>query len=305
MAVGLVPEVRRGIDGYVFLALMVVIGSSTATAAKFAVRELPVGLLPIVRFGGAGLCLLPLVWRGGGLLRMIREDGGRLLATAAFCVPINQMFFLSATRLAPTTHVGLVYAACPLVVLLLAVSLGQERLVASRLVGILACVLGVVVVGLGNLWQGGTEGANGLRGDLLLVGAVLSWGAYLTVSKPLIARHGALTTLAGTFLVGTLLDLPIALATLPGWTPLSAVSPTAWWSLAYLTLIVTVLGLACQNQALRRFDASQVAAFGNVAPLLTILWGVWLLGEQAHLTLLLGGALTLGGILWASRPAPG
>ena len=60
------PDPVRGIDlgAYVFLALMVVITSSTAPAAKFAVRELPVGALPLVRFGVAGLCLWPVVAAG-------------------------------------------------------------------------------------------------------------------------------------------------------------------------------------------------------------------------------------------------
>ena len=135
--------------------------------------------------------------------------------TAAFCVPINQAFFLNGTRLAPTTHVGLIYALCPVVVLLLAWALGQERLVPSRLVGVLTSVSGVLVIGLSNLWHEGEAGGHeALMGDLLLVAAVASWGAYLTLSKPLIARHGA-PALAATFLIGSLLDLPIALATLP------------------------------------------------------------------------------------------
>ena len=43
--------------------------------------------------------------------------------------------------------------------------------------------------------------------DLLLVGAVLSWGGYIAVSKPLVERHGALPALAATFLVGCLLSV--------------------------------------------------------------------------------------------------
>ena len=100
------------LNAYVCLGLMVLIGSSTATAAKFAVKELPVGLVPIVRFGVAGLVLLPFLWRDGAWRRMLREDGRRAVLTAAFCVPINQAFFLNGTRLAPTTHVGLIYAVC-------------------------------------------------------------------------------------------------------------------------------------------------------------------------------------------------
>jgi drug/metabolite transporter (DMT)-like permease len=283
---------------------MVLIASGTAPAAKFAVRELPTGLIPMVRFGVAGLCLLPLVWRGGALGRMLREEGGRLLVTAALCVPVNQFFFLNGTRLAPTSHVALIYAVCPLVVLLLVVALGEERLAVARLAGIFVAVLGIVVIGLGNRVLGASEGRSALRGDTLIVGAVVSWGAYLTLSKRLVARYVALPALAGTFLAGSLLGLVIAATTHWGWPSWSAVSWTAWAGLAYLTLVASALGLSLQNQALRRLDASQVATVGNAAPLLTILWGVWLFHEPVTAALVVGGILTLGGVLWTGCGQP-
>lgn len=293
---------RRDTGAAVFLFLMVLIGSSTATAAKFAVRELPVGLLPLLRFGIASICLAPLL-RGGALARMIRDDGRRLTLAALFCVPINQTFFLNGTRLAPTTHVALIYATCPLIVLLLAVALGQERMTRARLVGVLTTVAGAAVLAWGQLLHraAGPSGAATLRGDLLLLGAVASWSAYLTLNKPLVAKHGSLPVLAGTFLIGSLLTLPMALVALRQPMALAEASRAAWLGLLHLALIVTVLGLACQNQALRRLDASQVATVGNAAPLLTVVWGVWLLGEELSTSLVLGGILILGGIVWANR----
>lgn len=297
------PGRDMDVRAYVYLAMMVVIGSSTAPAAKFAVRELPAGLLPLIRFGVAGLCLLPVVgWRTGGLWRMVREDGWRLALAGALCVPVNQSFFLNGARLAPTSHVALIYAACPLVVLLLAWALGQERWVPARLVGVLASVAGVAVIGLDSLWRGGAAGQETLQGDFLLVGAVVAWGAYLLSSKSLIAKHGPLTALAGTFLMGAALHLPLALITMPAWKPLSGASAAAWWGLAYLTLFVTVVGLGFQNLAMKRLDASEVATFSNASPLLTITWGVWLFGETVTPALVVGGLLTLGGILWTTRP---
>ena len=290
---------------YVYVALMVVLGSTTAAAAKIAVAELPVTLVPVARFGMAGLCLLPWVLGRGVLVRMFREDALLLLVTAALCVPINQGFFLSAARLGPTSHVGIFYATCPLVVLLLAWSMRMERPDRGRLWGVLASVAGIVVIGLGNYWgaDGGTteEVRAVVLADLLLVGAVLSWGGYIAVSKPLVERHGALPALAATFLVGCVLSMPVAVWAWPGIASFRQVSSSAWLALAILGLFITPLGWAFQNLSLRRFDASQVATFSNGSPFLTIVWGIWLFSELLTPALLAGGAFTLGGIYWASR----
>ena len=290
---------------YVYVTLMVVFGSTTAAAAKIAVAELPVTLVPAVRFGMAGLCLLPWVLGRGVLLRMIREDGLLVLATAALCVPINQGFFLSAARLGPTSHVGFFYATCPLVVLLLAWTMRIERPDRGRLWGVLASVVGIVVIGIGNYWNSGGAATDEVRAvvlaDLLLVGAVVSWGGYIAVSKPLVERHGAMPALAATCLVGCLLSLPIAVWAWPGFSSFGQVSSSAWLALAILGLFITPLGWAFQNLSLRRFDASQVATFSNGSPFLTVVWGIWLFGEVLTPALVVGGALTLGGIYCASR----
>jgi drug/metabolite transporter (DMT)-like permease len=297
------PDLR----GYVYLALMVLFGSTTSPFAKVAVSELPAGILPILRFGVATLCLIPFLADRGALRRLLRSDWPRLAAVAALCVPINQGFFLNAARLGPNSHVGLFYATCPLIVWVLAWLLGHEKLDLTRLWGVLMSIAGVAVILLGNLWGGhggsAAETRNVMLADFLLVGAVLSWGAYLTLSKPLILRHGALPVLAGTFLVGCLLQIPIALFTLPSWLPtLAQASTRAWISLAILALLVTPLNLALQNLSLRRLDASQVATFSNVAPVLTVLWGVLFFNEALPPALVVGGLLTLGGIVWTSRP---
>ncbi len=288
---------------YFFLVLMILIGSSTAASAKFVVRELPPSLIPLIRFGVAGLILLPIVWRSEGFWRMLREDAPRLALTAAFCVPINQAFFLNGTKLAPTTHVALIYSACPLIVLGLATAIGQERMTMGRLLGVVASVAGLLVIAAGNVRDATSTGRDVLLGDLILIGAVTSWAAYLTVGKPLIARYGSLPVLAGTFLVGGLLHLPVAVWTSGSWTPLSGVSPRAWFALVHLTLVVSILGLLFQNLALARLDASQVATFGNLSPLLTIVWGNLLFGERLTPALAFGGVLILLGLLGTTRPA--
>jgi drug/metabolite transporter (DMT)-like permease len=308
LAVGPVKSGTGAVDfrAYVYVVLMVVLGSTTAAAAKFAVRDLPVALVPVLRFGLAGLCLLPVVWGQGALTRLIRADPWLLLLSAALCVPINQGFFLSAAQLGPTSHVGIFYATCPLVVLMLAWAMKLERLDVGRLWGILASVAGIVVIAVGNFWDGGVGTAAEVRSvvlaDCFLVGAVSSWGAYIAVSKPLIERHGAMPAVAGTCLLGCLLSIPVALLVGPAWPPIGQVSTTAWLALAVLGLLITPFGWAFQNLALSRFDASQVATFSNGSLILSIVWGIWLFDEVLTLAVIMGGALTVGGMYWTSRP---
>ncbi|OJW10851.1 MAG: hypothetical protein BGO49_25420 [Planctomycetales bacterium 71-10] len=300
------PDVRA----YAYLAVMIVLGSTTSPLAQTAVRQLPIGLVPLLRFGTAGLCLVPFIGGFGAVRELIRRDWKRLAIVAACCVPINQYFFLTAAKLGTNAHVGLFYATVPLVVWVLAWAIGQEALDLGRLGGILISIAGVLVIGLGNVLgadaaRSPAEARAVMIADLLLIGAVISWGAYVTLSRPLVMRHGALPTLAGTFLVGCLMQVPIAALTIPSWgEQVRTATTSAWVCLAVLAGVMTPINLALQNLSLRRLDASQVATFSNVAPVLTVVWGVWLFGELLSPALVVGGALTLAGVFWTSRPAP-
>jgi len=297
---GPAPDRKRvDLQAYLHVVLMVLIGSTTAPAARYVVHDLPLALIPVLRFAVAAICLVPLVWPRGGLGPLFRQDGWRLVLAAALCVPINQGFFLGATKLGLTSHVGLFYATCPLVVLLLAWVLRMERPDLARLSGVLLSVSGIVVIGFGHYLErathGGANAQSVVLSDLLLIGAVTSWGAYIVVSKPLILRHGALNVLAGTFLAGTLLSSCLLLLAspflvLPSLSSLAHVPVSAWLGVAVLGILITPFGWAYQNLALRRFDASQVATFSNAAPILTVVWGMWLFGEVLTPTLVVGGA---------------
>ncbi len=297
---------RLGLEAYVYVTLMVVLGSTTAAAARIATREWPVSVFPVFRFLVSGLCLLPFAGIGlGGVRRMFRADWRLLFLAAAFCVPINQAFFLTASRIGPTSHVGIFYATTPLVVLISAWLSRMERVDLSRLSGVLVSVAGIALVGIGSLLGAGMpleESRATFIADALLIGAVLSWGLYVAASKPLVERHGAIPSLAATFLLGALMCLPFGLATEGAWASLANLSLPSWLTLAFLGVFITPVSQACQNLAMKRMDASQVANFSNLSPLLTVVWGVVFFGETLTPYFMVGGLLTLVGIVWTGWP---
>ena len=84
---------RALLQAYLHVVLMVLVGSTTAPAAKYIVHSLPLTLIPVLRFALAAVCLVPLVvvWRGLGPIdspgrlavagcgRLVRADQSRVL----------------------------------------------------------------------------------------------------------------------------------------------------------------------------------------------------------------------------------
>jgi O-acetylserine/cysteine efflux transporter len=91
-------------------------------------------------------------------------------------------------------------------------------------------------------------------------------------------------------------------------TSLTAAAVPAWIGLGYTVLVGTVLGSGVWVWLMSRHPAGRVAPFSMLVPVsgLTTAWLV--LGETPQPLELLGGALVIGGVLWASlrkTPAPG
>ena len=124
-----------------------------------------------LRFAGAFLTVLPIaLWRGPP--RIAPERALAVLAFAGFGFPLGAY---AGYQLAPAAHGATVMAAgLPLGTALLGLAFGLGRVGGRR-----ALSLGVVVAGsvlLAAATGGAWEGA--WKGDLLFLGAVLSWSAY-------------------------------------------------------------------------------------------------------------------------------
>lgn len=89
-------------------------------------------------------------------------------------------------------------------------------------------------------------------------------------------------------------------------TSMTPAAVPAWIGLGYTVLVGTVLGSGVWVWLMSRHPAGRVAPFSMLVPVsgLTTAWLV--LGETPHPLELAGGALVIGGVLWASvrrRPA--
>jgi drug/metabolite transporter (DMT)-like permease len=168
----------------------------------------------------------------------------------------------------------------------------RERLPLRTLLGLGVALVGVVLVVLASGKQVRFEP----MAALVLVSVIAS-AIYFVGQKPLFARSSVFGVTAFTFFAGTLGALPFA-------THLPQALAAAPWprigALLWLGFSPTFLGYIAWNVAIHRSSASQVSSFIYFSPPIAVLIGwVWL-GERPGLLTLVGGAVTVGGVILAN-----
>jgi drug/metabolite transporter (DMT)-like permease len=285
---------------HLVMLLHSVISAGTYLAAKRALAELSPFELALGRFLLAGAVFAAVV--AHRRVRVSRKDLLALGALGFVAVPLNQGLFLAGLARSTPGHAALLYALTPIFVFLFARLRLGERATWAKVLGIVLAFAGtlVVLLGRGVLGGGGEEAGRAFVGDLLLLGAVIAWAVYAVGGKIYAERYGALPATAVAVTIGTLLYLPLGVA-LTDFDHFRALSRTGWASLAYLVALTSVVAYILYSWALSREDASKVAIWSNLQPVLTafLAWGIY--GERLTAPFVAGGAMVLAGVVLTQR----
>ncbi|ABC82619.1 DMT family transporter [Anaeromyxobacter dehalogenans] len=274
------------------------ISAGTYLAAKRALGELSPFEVALVRFGLSSLAFGLLLWRRP--VRVARRDLLALAGLGIVAIPVNQGFFLAGMAWTTPGHAALLYALTPVFVFLFArVRLG-ERAGPAKVAGIALAFAGVVVVLLGRGAVGLHGSSRQLAGDLLILLAVVAWSVFAVAGKPYAQRYGAVGSTGVALVLGTLAYLPVGLVA-TDWSRLAALSPTGWAALGYLVLLTSVVAYILYYWALSRAEASRVAIWSNLQPVLTALLAWAIAGERLTAPFVAGGAMVIAGVILTER----
>ena len=228
-----------------------------------------------------------------------REDLPLLLAAGLIGYTLNQILYSWGLHLTTASHSGLIFTVTPLFVFGVSQALGHVRLSRRDALGLALGVGGAMLI-IG--WPAsGAAGEASVLGDLLTLGAAITWGVWTILAGPILQRRG---TLAGTFwimLTGTIGLVPFALPGLVAqdWAALP------WWTYAgilYAGTATGALGSMLWFAAVRRLGAARTAIYANMEAFFAVLAAAILLGERVALISLVGGVAVAGGVLLTRRP---
>ncbi len=280
-----------------------VLAGATFLVARVTVGEFDPLALAQLRFGlaAAALAALLVTRRGfrSGLAALVPPRGLRLrvFVLGVLGTTLNQGLFLLGMKHTIPPHAALLYATTPLLVLVLALARRQERLVPMRAAGMALAFAGVAFL----LFGGGPgDGGATLLGDGLVFGAVIAWAGYTAGSRELLAHLDPLELTAAATVMGALVFLPVGVPAVlaQDWTRITG---HGWFGLAYISFVTSVLTYLIWSWALSRTEASRVAVFTNLQPIVAALlaWAILdtpLTGHFATST-----AIVLAGVALAER----
>jgi drug/metabolite transporter (DMT)-like permease len=287
-------ERSRESSADLFLLVAVSLLSTNYAIVKFSITEFNPLAFPVLRFGVGGLLMVAIVrWREG-TLRVARSDLPLLLATAIFGIPLCQICFVYALSNTSASDVALLGATGPIITALLATMVGLERLGRRHWLSVLIGIVGVVLI-----VGGGTRvslGGSSLLGDGLALGATFFAAASQLPIRPLMQRYSARHILAFQMSVGSLLLLPIALASLVG-QDFGRVSSAGWGALAWAVVCTGVITNVLYFTGIDRVGPSRAAIFLYLQSFLGVLFAFVLLGERVTPLQIMGGLVVIGGVV--------
>src|SRR6476619_2281608 len=208
------------------LVLANVLWSLNYATTKYAFGEwLPLAF-SATRFLCAGIIFaLFVLWREGSL-RIRRSDVKLVVATAAVGILLNQLTFNYAVDNTTAGNTALILASSPAFAALFASLAGHERVGPRHWLALGVSVSGVVLVIQGGAGVAGVS----LLGDLLAVGAAITWAAYSVMLRPLFARYSSSRISALMVATGAVMLLPFGLPQLHSqdWSSLTRLDIGAW-----------------------------------------------------------------------------
>jgi len=225
----------------------------------------------------------------------IRPNLGKVCILGVLGMAVYQSLAYYAAARTSATNMGIILSLMPLMVLSMSIiSLGQ-RLTAGALVGAIVSFVGVlVVVSSGSLAALLDHGLN--LGDAMMLVATLAYAIYSTLLKKWQLRLPPLQMLYLQVLVAIVVLFPLYLAS-------PKVGPTVHniGLVLYACVLASMIAPLAWMKAVATLGPSRTTLFFNLLPLITALIAAVVLKEQLHAYHLIGGALTLGGVILSER----
>ena len=282
---------------FLMLTVVVFLWGSSFTLLKLGLEEISPINLAFLRF----LISLPFLaafsyFQDRSILdRSILQDWQTLVILGLTGVTLYHTFQNVGLQFTTASNSSLIISANPVFIALLDHFYLKEKMTWKRVFGIALAFCGIIlIVGPFRL----AFSPIGTIGDLLSLGAGLSWAFYSVLGKKILSKHGAHRITMSSMIFGTLFLFPILLIseqpTLPS-------STFLWLLLLVLSLLSSGMGYLLWYKALEDVSATTAGVSLFFLPIVSVLFARLVLLEYIDTPFIIGAFLVILGVITTER----
>ena len=284
----------KRLEGYLYLALAMVLVGSTVAASKIIAAGLPPFTATALRFAMAlPLFLLIMRMTRTRWPALARTDWALLFVQAAAGSVGYTTLLISGLQHTSAADAGVIIGTLPVMSALIAIVLLGERPGRAVLGAIALATAGVLAIAL----QPRGDAAHPLLGNLMVMGAVVCEGLFILLNKRLRTPVPPLALSALMSAFGLLTALLPGLWEAPWQLHASAQATHALMAVAYYAIVPTVGGFVLWYAGAARVSGAEASLFTALAPVAAVVFAATLLGEAVSARQVGGIACVLAGVL--------
>jgi len=285
------------------LAHLAVIGANMIYGINYVVAKgiMPDYLLPRVvilfRVTGAAI-IFWLISRFYKNPDIPRNDMIRLAVCAFFGIALNQVMFFEGLNLTTPINASIIMVGTPILVLVASQFILKEKMTTNRILGITLGFAGaayLILVGGSFDFSSGT-----FLGNLFIVINAASYGIFLVLIKPLMAKYEPIIVMKWLFTFGLVYVIPVSFYLIDE-ADYTGIPANIWMSVAYVVIFTTVLAYFLNNYSLKNISPTVNSTYIYLQPFLATV--VALLTGKDHLTWteIIAAALIFAGVYFVSK----
>lgn len=291
---------RQILIGISLAVLATFIWSGNFIIARGVINDIPPVTLAFYRWLTATIIILPFAWKYFfAEAKVIKERFLFFLLAAATGVSMFNTFVYIAGHHSTAINMAILgTCSSPIMSVILARIFLKERIPALRIVGMLVCITGILIL----LSQGNFQTLISFKftkGDWWILAAALTFAIYNTSVRKKPAAMHPVNFLFVIFLLGTIVLLPFYLFELKneGGFAINAFNLSA---ILYLGIGASVICFLIWNKAIVALGSGRTALFGNLIPVFSSIEAVFLLNEKITSIHIISFILVAAGLVIAN-----
>ena len=292
-SVGINREAFTGRDWAAFSGVALIWGSSFLLIAIGLESLSPFTITWMrVSFGAMALAFFP-----KARTRIGADHRARVIMLSFTWVAVPMTLFPIAQQYINSAVTGLLNGGTPIFTAIIATLMLRRRPRGAQMAGLVVGFFGVAIISFAR----GSTGSVETLGVLLVVAATMCYGLSINLAAPAQQAYGSVPVMAQMLMYATLWTTPLGVFGLTrsafAWRPVLAVS--------FLGFIGTGIAFVFMATLVGRVGSTRGSTSTYVIPLVALVLGVVVLGDEVVPFEILGSVLVIGGAVLASRRETG